>query len=72
MKKYIKVILPVCAMMMASLATLSCSSPDEVPPRRDESVTIKKVKMPDPTTLSNDEQATVDAIADEYHKATDE
>lgn len=72
MKKYKIHLLPLIMGGITVLAMASCSSEDEVPPRNDQAVTVKNYKMPDPTPLTNDDKATVDAIKDEYKKAVGE
>lgn len=72
MNKYIKHLLPIMLGSIVTMMATACGNEDEVPPRNEQTVTVKNYKMPDPTPLNNSDKATIDAIKDEYKKATEE
>lgn len=72
MNKNIIHVLPKIFSGMAAMIMLSCGSADEVPPRNEQATTVKSYKMPDPTPLSNDDKAAINAIKDEYKQAVGE
>ena len=60
-----------CSLCCAVVAALTaCNNEDEVVPLTDQNVGTKYYKIPDPVLLSNDEQAEVQAIRNEYRNAT--
>jgi hypothetical protein len=57
----------VCCMALAGLFA-ACDKENEVVPIDKSNTTQKHYKMPDPVLLSDEEQAEVQAIRNEYHR----
>ena len=48
----------------------ACEKADEMPPRIDKNATANRVyKLPDPTSLTNEERDMVDSVKNEYENA---
>lgn len=56
-----------CAVL---LSLCGCNNEEEVVPLTKENTASKQYKLPDPVLLTNDEQAEVQRIRDEYRNAT--
>lgn len=63
--------LALTATMCIGMATFcACEKTDEMPPRVDKNATANRVyKLPDPTSLTNEERDMVDSVKNEYENA---